>query len=124
MRSRTDMPAQSGAIGAAAVLAVLGLAVLAMAGFLSLDPISVGQQSYNCGSVIYPDDPRDSVPRFRPMPPAVAGASRVCVDRRDERGRTASILLAAGAGLLVLALAAPAIQNELRALHRRRRSHV
>lgn len=120
MRART----QAGLIGVAAVIAILGLAVLAMAGYLSLDPISVGKQSYNCGSVIFPKDPRDTVPRFRPMPPAVAGASRVCVDRRDERGRNASILLAAGAGLLVLALAAPAIQDELRALHRRRRSHI
>ena len=111
---------QSGASAVGTVLLLLGLAVVGLAAFTALD--SVEASGMDCGSVISPKDPSDSVPKNQDVSKVIRAANQRCVELRSDQTRRATAWLGAGSVLLIGSLATPSVQRWLGRMRRRRRS--
>ena len=114
--------------------AIVGLILLGLAAGASFGQIHVRARNYkgiypptrtyNCGSVLRPNDPRNLVGRTAAVPGPLRVADRLCEAKRTSRSHRATTLLVIGAVLIVAALVIPALMRRARRRkHRPRRTY-
>ena len=111
---------------AAVILLLAGIAALLAAGLVAVRSFdaraNVGPRRYDCGSVLFPKDPRNLVPRQANQPPPnLIQAQANCEELRDSRTRKAITFMLAGVAPVLLVLALPAISRRSRRAKIRRR---
>ena len=111
---------------AAVVLALAGVAALVAAALVSLRGVETRwppgrPPPFDCGSVLFPKDPRDlAPPRANRVPPRLAKANIRCEKIRNDRTHKAIVYMVAGVVPLLLVLALPFLSRRSRRRGRRR----
>ena len=104
---------------ASVVLAIAGIALVAAAGVVSVHSFKYAQ--WDCGSVLFPKDPRNLASKHASVPLRLTIANNQCEKTRTSRTHTATTFLVAGAAPLLLVLALPALSRQSRRRRRRAR---
>ena len=108
---------------AAVILVLFGVAALLAAAVVSLRSVETRVPpfgKFDCGSVLFPKDPRNLAPPRGEVPPRLKRANNRCEDLRSDQTRNAIVLMVAGALPLLLVLALPFLSRRSRRRGRRR----
>ena len=111
---------------AAVVLALAGVAALIAAALVTLRSFETrwppgSPKPFDCGSVLFPKDPRDlAPPRANRVPFRLTKANNQCEKTRDDRTHKAIVYMVAGVVPLLLVLALPFLSRRSRRRGRRR----
>ena len=113
---------------AAVILALAGVAALLAAAVVSLRSVETRVPpfgKFDCGSVLFPKDPRDlSPPGLNSVPARFNRANNRCVNLRSDQTTKAITFMVAGAIPLLLVLALPFLSRRARRSSRRRRARM
>ena len=108
---------------AALILALAGLASMLAAGLVATRSftVTVKPRQYQCGSVLFPKDPRNKVSTRKAVPVAVRQAANRCSKVSSSRTHTATTFLIVGVFPLLIVLTLPALSRRSRRSRSRRR---
>ena len=110
---------------AGVVLALAGLASMAAAGIFATRNFTVvagpKHQHFRCGSVLFPQDPRNRVSKRATVPLKLRQAETRCQSTSSDRTHTATTFLVIGVFPLLIVLMLPALTRRSRRSRGRRR---
>jgi hypothetical protein len=108
---------------AALILALAGLASMLAAGIVATRTftVTVRPRHYQCGSILFPKDPRNKVSTRKAVPLAVRQAENRCSRISSNRTHTATTFLLVGVVPLLIVLTLPALTRRSRRSRARRR---
>lgn len=106
---------------AALVLAVAGIAAMLASGVVATRKytVTVRGRHFQCGSVLFPADPRNKVSNRKTLPPAYQRAYRLCLNTSTSRIHTATQFLIIGVIPLLIVLMLPSLTRRSRRSRRR-----
>jgi hypothetical protein len=113
---------------AAIILAIAGLSAMVAAGIVATRSFTVkappSPRIFNCGSVLFPKDPRNKVSARASVPPAYQRAYKRCQVSSSNRVHTATTFLLVGVVPLLIVLTLPALSRRSRRSRSRRRTRL